>query len=203
MELQPKKKFFHLPLKRKKPLILSIHEGNAPDKYLVADKPFMGSKNTIHERCCCGFYFLSQVVDARLVSVFDARELELVIAGTAEIDLGDWRNNTEYRGGNLNLGLFTDRVGAWNYLLSETLKNHPMRRICSNFQMSVVMLLGEGNLSILFCFLSSPPSSSLLLLPGQHSRGVFSWKKPNKLCSPPHKWRTTQILDANGDSNHP
>uniref|UniRef100_A0AAV2JXZ2 HECT-type E3 ubiquitin transferase n=1 Tax=Knipowitschia caucasica TaxID=637954 RepID=A0AAV2JXZ2_KNICA len=40
-----------------------------------------------------------QVVDVRLVSVFDARELELVIAGTAEIDLSDWRNNTEYRGG--------------------------------------------------------------------------------------------------------
>uniref|UniRef100_A0A1A8K4U5 HECT-type E3 ubiquitin transferase n=1 Tax=Nothobranchius kuhntae TaxID=321403 RepID=A0A1A8K4U5_NOTKU len=43
-----------------------------------------------------GFY---EVVDARLVSVFDARELELVIAGTAEIDLSDWRKNTEYRGG--------------------------------------------------------------------------------------------------------
>lgn len=40
-----------------------------------------------------------EVVDARLVSVFDARELELVIAGTAEIDLSDWRNSTEYRGG--------------------------------------------------------------------------------------------------------
>ncbi|GLD73825.1 E3 ubiquitin-protein ligase HECW2 isoform X2, partial [Lates japonicus] len=36
-----------------------------------------------------GFY---EVVDVRLVSVFDARELELVIAGTAEIDLADWRN---------------------------------------------------------------------------------------------------------------
>lgn len=45
--------------------------------------------------CGCGW----QVVDVRLVSVFDARELELVIAGTAEIDLADWRNNTEYRGG--------------------------------------------------------------------------------------------------------
>nr|KAF6338097.1 HECT, C2 and WW domain containing E3 ubiquitin protein ligase 1 [Pipistrellus kuhlii] len=43
-----------------------------------------------------GFY---EVIDSRLVSVFDARELELVIAGTAEIDLNDWRNNTEYRGG--------------------------------------------------------------------------------------------------------
>lgn len=43
-----------------------------------------------------GFY---EVVDPRLVSVFDARELELVIAGTAEIDINDWRQNTEYRGG--------------------------------------------------------------------------------------------------------
>lgn len=39
------------------------------------------------------------MVDPRLVSVFDARELELVIAGTAEIDLADWRKNTEYRSG--------------------------------------------------------------------------------------------------------
>lgn len=45
------------------------------------------------------FMCVCQVVDVRLVSVFDARELELVIAGTAEIDLADWRNNTEYRGG--------------------------------------------------------------------------------------------------------
>lgn len=36
------------------------------------------------------------------MSVFDARELELVIAGTVEIDLSDWRNNTEYRGGVLD-----------------------------------------------------------------------------------------------------
>ncbi|XP_017785815.1 PREDICTED: E3 ubiquitin-protein ligase HECW2-like isoform X3 [Nicrophorus vespilloides] len=43
-----------------------------------------------------GFY---EVVDPRLVAVFDARELELVMAGTAEIDLHDWRSNTEYRGG--------------------------------------------------------------------------------------------------------
>ncbi|XP_013103282.2 uncharacterized protein LOC106084257 isoform X1 [Stomoxys calcitrans] len=43
-----------------------------------------------------GFY---EVVDSRLVSVFDARELELVIAGTAEIDINDWRLNTEYRSG--------------------------------------------------------------------------------------------------------
>lgn len=63
------------------------------------------------KKCCYTFYFLSQVVDARLVSVFDARELELVIAGTAEIDLSDWRNNTEYRGGNLNFDLFSESVG--------------------------------------------------------------------------------------------
>ena len=43
----------------------------------------------------------------RLVSVFDARELELVIAGTAEIDLADWRSNTEYRGGTDGGGILS------------------------------------------------------------------------------------------------
>ena len=49
------------------------------------------------------------MVDSRLVSVFDARELELVIAGTAEIDLADWRNNAEYRGGE-RAGLVTAQL---------------------------------------------------------------------------------------------
>lgn len=34
-----------------------------------------------------------------MVSLFDAKDLELVIAGTAEIDVSDWRSNTEYRSG--------------------------------------------------------------------------------------------------------
>lgn len=50
-----------------------------------------------------GFY---EVVEPRLVSVFDARELELVIAGTAEIDLQDWRINTEYRSGKMPRYIF-------------------------------------------------------------------------------------------------
>ncbi|GFO08492.1 E3 ubiquitin-protein ligase hecw2 [Plakobranchus ocellatus] len=40
-----------------------------------------------------------EVLDSRQVSVFDARELELVIAGTVEIDIADWRRNTDYRSG--------------------------------------------------------------------------------------------------------
>ncbi|XP_048479602.1 uncharacterized protein LOC105392491 isoform X3 [Plutella xylostella] len=40
-----------------------------------------------------------EVVDPRLVAAFDARELELVIAGAPELDVADWRANTEYRGG--------------------------------------------------------------------------------------------------------
>ena len=34
-----------------------------------------------------------------MISLFDDRELELVIAGTADIDVKDWRTNTEYRSG--------------------------------------------------------------------------------------------------------
>jgi len=47
---------------------------------------------------CRGF---NEVIDLRLLSVFDAHELELVLCGTVDIDLGDWRQHTEYRGGRL------------------------------------------------------------------------------------------------------
>ena len=43
-----------------------------------------------------GFY---EVLDPRHLAIFDARELELVLAGTMEIDIIDWRRNTEYRSG--------------------------------------------------------------------------------------------------------
>lgn len=41
----------------------------------------------------------NEVIEHRILSVFDARELELVMSGTAEIDVNDWRKNTEYRSG--------------------------------------------------------------------------------------------------------
>lgn len=41
----------------------------------------------------------NEVLDLHMISIFDARELELVIAGTADIDVKDWRANTDYRSG--------------------------------------------------------------------------------------------------------
>lgn len=43
-----------------------------------------------------GFY---EVLDAKYVQLFDARELELVLCGTYEIDINDWKKNTDYRSG--------------------------------------------------------------------------------------------------------
>ncbi|RNA02063.1 E3 ubiquitin- ligase [Brachionus plicatilis] len=43
-----------------------------------------------------GFY---EVLDAKYVQMFDARELELVLCGTYEIDISDWKKNTDYRSG--------------------------------------------------------------------------------------------------------
>jgi len=40
-----------------------------------------------------------EALDLKMISLFDDRELELVIAGTADIDIKDWRQNTEYRSG--------------------------------------------------------------------------------------------------------
>ncbi|XP_062848122.1 E3 ubiquitin-protein ligase HECW1 [Trichomycterus rosablanca] len=69
-----------------------------------------------------GFY---EVVDSRLVSVFDARELELVIAGTAEIDLSDWRANTEYRGGYHDGHI----VIRWFWAMVENVNNEQRLRL--------------------------------------------------------------------------
>ncbi len=44
-----------------------------------------------------------------LLQGFDAQELEFLTAGTLEIDVDDWRNNTEYRNGEREgRGLFFD-----------------------------------------------------------------------------------------------
>ncbi|KAJ3584158.1 hypothetical protein NHX12_014654, partial [Muraenolepis orangiensis] len=73
-----------------------------------------------------GFY---EVVDARLVSVFDARELELVIAGTAEIDLADWRTHTEYRGGYHD----NHNVIRWFWAAVERFNNEQRLRLLQGF----------------------------------------------------------------------
>lgn len=122
-------------------------------------------------------FFLSQVVDARLVSVFDARELELVIAGTAEIDLSDWRNNTEYRGGNISFYLFIDYWRSWNYPASKMLTYYPVRYTFSIniFCISLALFaLEEAILSILVCFIASPCSSPLTIFVRQHQRAQLS-----------------------------
>uniref|UniRef100_A0A914CD15 HECT-type E3 ubiquitin transferase n=3 Tax=Acrobeloides nanus TaxID=290746 RepID=A0A914CD15_9BILA len=39
------------------------------------------------------------IVDRDYLRIFDAEQLELVLSGTVEIDIEDWRENTEYKGG--------------------------------------------------------------------------------------------------------
>ncbi|KAJ2818724.1 NEDD4 E3 ubiquitin-protein ligase, partial [Coemansia furcata] len=39
-----------------------------------------------------------ELIPEDLIQVFDERELELLIGGLAEIDMDDWKKNTDYRG---------------------------------------------------------------------------------------------------------
>ena len=45
------------------------------------------------------------MLHASRIAIFDARELELVIAGTADIDVKDWRTNSDYRSGSILVSL--------------------------------------------------------------------------------------------------
>lgn len=55
-----------------------------------------------------------------MISLFDDRELELVLAGTADIDMKDWRKNTEYRSGMV---IYLLRVSIYNYHNSKIHRN--------------------------------------------------------------------------------
>jgi hypothetical protein len=39
-----------------------------------------------------------ELIPADLITVFDERELELLIGGIADIDVDDWKKHTDYRG---------------------------------------------------------------------------------------------------------
>lgn len=43
----------------------------------------------------------SEIMPRSLVQQFDSHELEFLIAGTLEVDVDDWKNNTDYRNGEL------------------------------------------------------------------------------------------------------
>ncbi len=50
-----------------------------------------------------------EILPVHLLSNFDHQELEFITAGTLEIDIEDWKGNTEYRNGGC------DTVGvAWD-----------------------------------------------------------------------------------------
>jgi E3 ubiquitin-protein ligase NEDD4 len=50
----------------------------------------------------------NELIPQELISVFDERELELLIGGMSEIDVDDWQKHTDYRGYNPS-----DEVVAW------------------------------------------------------------------------------------------
>ncbi|XP_058063132.1 E3 ubiquitin-protein ligase HECW2 [Anopheles bellator] len=69
-----------------------------------------------------GFY---DVVDQRLLSMFDASDLELAISGTVEINARDWRSNTEYRGGYHN----GHQVIEWFWIVIDRFTNDQRLRL--------------------------------------------------------------------------
>ncbi|CDQ63212.1 unnamed protein product [Oncorhynchus mykiss] len=135
-----------------------------------------------------GFY---EVVDVRLVSVFDARELELVIAGTAEIDLADWRNNTEYRGGR-------DRGAAGgSFSLGESDGYHDNHIVIRWFWAAVERFNNEQRLRLLqfVTGTSSIPYEGFASLRGSNGPRRFCVEKWGKITSLPRAHTCFNRLD--------
>lgn len=55
----------------------------------------------IQQQMKCLVSGLKEMIPLEYLKTFDARELEWVIAGTPEINMEDWKKNTQYWGGKL------------------------------------------------------------------------------------------------------
>ncbi|KAG8820719.1 hypothetical protein FRC17_010070 [Serendipita sp. 399] len=62
----------------------------------------------------------NELIPQDLITVFDERELELLIGGMSEIDVDDWTKHTDYRGYDIN-----DQVIKWFW---ECVRNWPPER---------------------------------------------------------------------------
>jgi len=60
---------------------------------LVAEYRLTGSVNDQLENFLRGF---NDIIPAELISIFNEQELELLISGLPDIDVDDWKANTEY-----------------------------------------------------------------------------------------------------------
>jgi E3 ubiquitin-protein ligase HUWE1 len=54
--------------------------------------------NQIREQIQAFLSGFHEIIPRDLVSIFNEKELELLISGVPDIDIDDWKNNTDYRG---------------------------------------------------------------------------------------------------------
>lgn len=75
--------------------------------------------------------------------IFDPKQLELILSGTLNIDIEDWRENTEYKGGYFdghvvsNVELFRILIFIWEK--EAVIKSHLKKKFFFN---TILKLLG-------------------------------------------------------------
>jgi len=90
---------------------------------------------------------LFEIIPQQLLSIFDERELELLIGGIADIDVDDWRRNTVYRNYNES-----DQIVQWFWQYVRSLdaeKKSRLLQFCTGT--SRVPVNGFKDLHGLFC----------------------------------------------------
>lgn len=74
---------------------ISVTEENKQEYVrLVAEWKMIGSVSEQLENFLSGFH---DIVSADLIAIFNEQELELLISGLPDIDVDDWKNNTDYQ----------------------------------------------------------------------------------------------------------
>ncbi|RDA92960.1 hypothetical protein CP533_5510 [Ophiocordyceps camponoti-saundersi (nom. inval.)] len=74
---------------------ISVSEENKHDYVrLVVEHKLLASVKDQMEHFLKGFH---EIIPAKLISIFNEQELELLISGLPDIDIDDWKSNTEYQ----------------------------------------------------------------------------------------------------------
>lgn len=125
------------------------------------------------------------------MSVFDARELELVLSGTVEIDICDWRQNTEYKGGYNDV----HAVICWFWQAVERFTNAQRLQLLQVSIADHMMIMANCCAFKFVTGTSSIPYEGFVALRGSHGPKKFTIEKWGSLDSLPRAHTCFNRLD--------
>uniref|UniRef100_A0A1I7XR63 HECT-type E3 ubiquitin transferase n=1 Tax=Heterorhabditis bacteriophora TaxID=37862 RepID=A0A1I7XR63_HETBA len=123
---------------------------------------------------------IHQIIDRDFLRVFTVDQLELVLSGSIEINLDDWRSNTEYRISTLDLIVFLNLVAPFEKVALTSYGGYYDEHVLIEWFWTTVEDMTNGNRLKLLQFVtgtSSVPFEGFAMLRGSNGPKRFTIEK--------------------------